>query len=82
MLGEHPATISTQLSRGRSRLRTLLEQEGLAWKTYHQSMKELHFTREEKEAMTERLMRASRPLRAVCAPSGGWPQRVWRPRWC
>ena len=30
MLGEHPATISTQLSRGRSRLRTLLEQEGLA----------------------------------------------------
>lgn len=30
MLGEHPATVSTQLSRGRSRLRTLLEQEGLA----------------------------------------------------
>jgi len=30
MLGEHPATVSTQLSRGRSQLRTLLEQEGLA----------------------------------------------------
>lgn len=43
-------------------------------KTYHQSMNELRFTREEKEAMTERLLRASqtpvrrvRPLRRMAA---------------
>ena len=43
-------------------------------KTYHQSMDELHFTPEEKEAMTERLLKASqapvhrvRPLRRMAA---------------
>lgn len=29
LLGEKPATVSTQLSRGRQQLRTLLESEGL-----------------------------------------------------
>ena len=30
MLGENPATVATRLSRGRARLKTMLESEGMA----------------------------------------------------
>ena len=30
MLGENPATVSTRLNRGRAKLKTMLESEGMA----------------------------------------------------